>query len=290
MLTFLTRALMLFAACAAAAGCGGDADEAPPVATPSVTLSRTSAAIGTPLDVTYRFVVAAGAPAFQQDYTVFVHFVDADGELMWTDDHQPPTPTRQWKGGARIEYSRTVFVPKFPYAGEARVNVGLYDPASGDRLPLAATPAGQRAYQVATFEMREQADNVFVVFRDGWHDTEVEPTGLEWQWSRKEGIVSFRNPKRDALLLVQLDQPAFRGGQQVMLRVGSTVVDTFPLAQGESALRRLNLTAAQLGDAETVEMGIAVDKTFVPATVPELKSSDARELGVRVFRVYVEPK
>jgi hypothetical protein len=50
------------------------------------------------------------------------------------------------------------------------------------------------------------------------------------------------------------------------------------------------LSAAQAGDAETVEMAIAVDKTFVPARVPQLRSADGRELGVRVFRVHIEPK
>ena len=45
---------------------------------------------------------------------MFVHFLDADRELMWTDDHEPPTPVRQWKPGATIEYTRTMFIPKFP--------------------------------------------------------------------------------------------------------------------------------------------------------------------------------
>ena len=48
--------------------------------------------------------------------------VDADDELMWTDDHRPPTPTRQWKPGETIDYSRTMFIPKFPYTGETRVD------------------------------------------------------------------------------------------------------------------------------------------------------------------------
>jgi hypothetical protein len=37
-------------------------------------------------------------------------------------------------------------------------------------------------------------------------------------------------------------------------------------------------------------MTIAVDHTFVPAEVPALRSADSRELGIRVFRAYVEPK
>jgi hypothetical protein len=37
-------------------------------------------------------------------------------------------------------------------------------------------------------------------------------------------------------------------------------------------------------------VAIAPDRTFVPASIPELKSADARELGIRVFNVHVEPK
>jgi hypothetical protein len=45
-----------------------------------------------------------------------------------------------------------------------------------------------------------------------------------------------------------------------------------------------------LGAADSIELVIAVDQTFVPADIPSLRSSDSRELGVRVFRAYVEPK
>ena len=51
-----------------AAGCGGTQDTEMPVATPAVTLERTDAAIGTPLEMAYRFVVAPNAPAFADDY------------------------------------------------------------------------------------------------------------------------------------------------------------------------------------------------------------------------------
>jgi hypothetical protein len=55
-------------------------------------------------------------------------------------------------------------------------------------------------------------------------------------------------------------------------------------------LRRIALPASVLGDADTVELTIAVDRTFVPADIPALRSSDSRELGIRVFRAYVVPK
>jgi hypothetical protein len=242
----------------------------------------------------YRFVVAPDAQLFSDDYWVFVHFLDSDGELMWTDDHQPPTPTKAWKPGSTIEYTRTMFVPKFPYVGEAHVEVGLFSPKTSVRLPLAGQTSGQRSYQVATFNMRLQSDNLFIVFKDGWHDTETsDEAGLEWQWSRKEGTLSFRNPKRDATVLLQLDQPiaaAFPEPQHVAVRLGSTVLDQFALPPGMRELRRFNVSAEQLGNADTVELVVAVDKTFVPASVAALRSNDVRELGVRVFRAYIEPR
>jgi hypothetical protein len=270
-------------------------DKEPPVATPSVTVSRPDAAIGSPLDMTYRFVVAPDAPAFGEDYLVFVHFLDTDGELMWTDDHEPPTSTRQWKPGSTIEYTRTIFVPKFPYVGATRVEVGVFSPKSNVRLPLSGETRGQRAYTVATFNMRLQSDNLFVVFKDGWHDTETgdDSSGLEWQWSKKEGILSFRNPKRDVMFFLQVDQPitaAFAEPQRVEVRLGPTVVDSFMLPAGPRELRRMNISAAQLGANDTAELVVAVDKTFVPASIPQLQSKDVRELGIRVFRAYVQPR
>ena len=290
-----TRALAVVFVALAVAACGSSEETETPVATPTVSLVGTDAAVGSPMDMKYRFVVAPNAPAFAEDYWVFVHFLDADGELMWTDDHQPPTPTRQWKPGATIEYSRTMFVPKFPYVGETRVEVGVFSPASGTRLPLSGTTRGQRAITVATFNLRLQSDNLFVVFRDGWHETEVadETSGIEWQWSRKEGTLSFRNPKRDVVIFLQTDQPvkALPEPQQVEVRIGPVVVDNFMLPPGAPRdLRRINVSASQLGDGETVAMTIAVDKTFVPASIPQLRSTDARELGIRVFRAFVQPK
>ena len=289
-----TRALTALLLALAVAGCGRPEENEKAVATPTVRLARPDAAVGSPMEMSYRFVVASDAPAFAQDYWVFVHFLDADGELMWTDDHQPQTPTRQWKPGSTIEYSRTMFVPKFPYVGETRVEVGVFSPKSGERLPLAGTTRGQHAYTVATFNLRLQSDNLFVVFRDGWHETEVadETSGVEWQWSKKEATLSFRNPMRDVLFFLQADQPAtaLPEPQRGEVRIGPMVVHSFTLTPGGARdLRRINISAGQLGTGETVEVTIAVDKTFVPASIPAMKSTDARELGVRVLRAFVQP-
>jgi len=293
MTTFERVALMGLCVISCAA-CGRKEDTAAPVATPAVTLARAQVAIGSPLGMKYRFVVAPDAPAFTEDYWVFVHFLDADRELMWTDDHQPTTPTRQWKPGQTIEYERTMFVPKFPYSGQTLVEIGLFSRQTNQRLPLNGDTSGQRAYSVASFELQPQNDTQFVVFKDGWHPTEVadDSMGTEWQWSKKEATLTFRNPRRDVTVYLQVDRPVegFPGPQQVQVRIGDAVVDSFSLAPRQEELRKFRVSSGQLGSAETVEMKIAVDRTFVPASVPALRSNDSRELGVRVFRAYIEPR
>jgi len=284
---------VLLGAIALIAGCSAETDDAPPVARPSVTLSRQDAAVGSPIDVTYRFEVAPDAPPFAENYTVFVHVLDKDRTSLWGDDHQPPTPTTQWKPGSTVEYTRTMFVPKLPYVGEAQIEVGLYSTRTNARVPLAGENTGGRSIRVATFNMQLPASQLFVVFRDGWHEAEFPgEAGVEWQWSKKQGTISFRNPKRDVTFFLDVDQPvqAFTEPQAVEVRIGGEVVDSFSLAAGQRELRRVGLTASQLGAGETAEVVLAVDKTFVPASVPQLKSLDPRELGVRVFHVFVEPK
>src|SRR5262245_60918513 len=158
---FAVCAIVLGAA--ALAGCRHKEPPAPSVATPSVALSQTRVPLGAPIDITYKFVVASGAH-FDQDYRVMAHVVDSDEELMWTDDHNPPVPTTQWKPGQTVEYTRTVFVPVYPYVGEATIQLGLYSTLPQKRLPLNGEDVGQRAYKVARIQLLPQSENVYTVF------------------------------------------------------------------------------------------------------------------------------
>ena len=159
---------------------------APPVATPSITLSHDKAPLGSPVDIHYKFVVANDAH-FTEDYRVMVHVVDADEELIFAFDHNPPVPTTQWQPGQTVEYTNTVFIPVYPYVGEATIQIGLHSTTTQKRLPLAGTDAGQRAYKVARIQLQPQTENVFTVFKDGWHPAEGAPhnPSVEWQWTKQ---------------------------------------------------------------------------------------------------------
>jgi hypothetical protein len=270
----------------ALAGCARDADDQPPVATPSVSLARDKAAIGSPLTMTYRFDPADRK--IDGNYWVFVHVLDQDGERLWGDDHQPPVPTSEWKAGQPVEYSRTMFVPHVPYIGPAQIRLGLYSPSTSQRLPLAGTDVAQREYLVGKLQILPQSENIFLILKDGWHPAEVhssDPT-IEWQWTRKTASVRFRNPKRDATFYLRYDARTdrFNPPQQVTVRIGDQVVGTFAADANEPKLVTLPISAAQLGTDEVTELVIAVDRTFNPG------GSDTRELGIRVFNIFLEPK
>lgn len=276
------------------AGCRRKEPAAPPVATPSVTLSHARVPLGAPVEITYRFAVAPDAPPFTENDRVFVHVVDSDEKLIWTEDHDPPTPTTAWKPGQSIEYVRTVFVPVRPYIGRASIHMGLYSPASQRRLTLSGQESGQHAYNVASFELLPQSEAVFTVLKDGWHSAETPPNNdlVEWSWtSKNEATIAFKNPKKDAIFYLDLDNPsgAFPEGQHVRVTVGNRTVDDFVLLSARQ-LRKIPLAADAFGAEDMVELKVGVDKVFVPAQLNPAGSKDARQLGVRVFHAVVAPK
>jgi hypothetical protein len=276
---------------AAAAACGGAEDNAPAVASVQVSLSRARVALGSPVDITYRFVVAPDAPSLGTR-RVFVHFLDADEELMWTDDHDPPTPASEWKAGQSVEYTRTIFVPSYPYVGAAKIVTGLYAPGANERVKLSNEDRGDRSYKVVDFELLPQTENVFVIFKDGWHPAEVVAEGstrTEWQWTKKEATLAFRNPRRDVVLFVQADNPSTssNAARQMTIQVGEQTIASVPLGKDAPVLK-FPLSTAQLGTGEMVELRFIAEKTFVPALEPGTTNNDPRELGARVFHAFVQ--
>ena len=285
-ISVLVTALFLIVA-AAMSSCGRGTE--PALAVPSAVASRERAPLGSPIVMTYRFQVAPDAK-FDRDYRVMVHFVDADREIMWTDDHDPPTPTTQWKPGQTIEYTRTMFIPVYPYLGKATIEMGLHDPKTQQRLTLGGKDDGQRSYEVAALELLPQSEGIFLVYGDGWQDQEVsqENSMEEWRWTKKGALLSFRNPQRDLVLYLDADgrPDVFATPQQVSVVVGGQVVETFQIQNAARFLHKTKIPATQLGTGEMVELQISVDKTFVPAE--HGGGADHRDLGIRVFHVFVE--
>jgi hypothetical protein len=76
----------------------------------------------------------------------------------------------------------------------------------------------------------------------------------------------------------------FTPPQQVTVRIGDQTVGTLAADSKDRKLTVLPISAAQLGTGEMVEIALDVDRTFTPG------GADTRELGIRVFHAFVEPK
>ena len=268
-------------------------DEGPARATPAVSLPSQATA-GQSADVTYRFAVAPDAPAFSEDYVVFVHAFDESGSRVWTSDHEPPTPTSQWKPGAVIEYTRPMAIPRNA-RGPCTVEIGLYSPNSQERLTLSGESRGRRAYRVGLLDVRRSTNAPSAVYTEGFYPVETpeDAQGVEWRWSGRSGTIWLPNPKQDLDVILELDQPvsgAFGEPQRVEVRHEAKVLDSFALIAGRREVRRMSIPGAETGSSPSLRLTLSVDRTFVPSKQPNGIADDHRELGVRIFDARREPR
>lgn len=71
-------------------------------------------------------------------YRVFVHLVDESGQILAQSDGEPAAwtrPTTSWLPGEIVLDTHDLDLTDVP-AGTYALNIGLYDPQSGDRVPL----------------------------------------------------------------------------------------------------------------------------------------------------------
>ena len=270
----------------------GCAESQPPVATVTLGVDRADVPLGAPLNLRFRFDVAPDpGEALAEDYRVFVHFLDDREEVLWTEDHDPPVPTSQWKPGQSVEYDRRVKIPMYPYIGESSIAVGLYSAVDGTRVPLAGADLGQTSYRVASIRLDPQHESSFITYGEGWHPAEFSGDGrLQWRWTTGRGVVSFRNPNRDARLVLEVDgrPDLFDSPQRLSLAVGDRVLRELEIDTNQIVYLVDEISAADLGTESFVELELRVDPTFVPAELNS-EARDTRELGLRVFYIYFEP-
>ena len=272
-------------------------ESTPPVAAVTFAASQTRLSLGSPVIFSYRFEVAPDA-AIPNDYRVFVHVKTPDGQILWTDDHDLPVPTSQWVPGQTMQYTRPRFVPVDPpYVGDARIEMGLYRPGEDARLALSGAEPSERgdtarAYSVGTLQFLPASENIFVSYKTGWHPMEFAPedAGRSWTWTERSAVLAFKNPRTDVMLYLEYAARAdlFPGEpQKVTIVSAGQPVGTLTADSALVSLRRIPISAAQLGGNDWAEVRIDVDRTFVPSRLPA-GGRDERELGLQVYHAFIE--
>jgi hypothetical protein len=90
------------------------------------------------------------------NYQVFVHLLDAQGNKVAQRDGQPVQwlrPTSTWQPGEELADRYGLWLPETFPTGSYTVAVGLYDPVTGQRLPVSAGPASY-AIELGPIEVR----------------------------------------------------------------------------------------------------------------------------------------
>lgn len=91
---------------------------------------------GETLHITFRWQALR---PLQNRYSVFVHLVNASGQIITQDDAEPARgarPTSTWTAGEVIADAHALTLPADAAPGEYRVLVGLYLPDANERVPV----------------------------------------------------------------------------------------------------------------------------------------------------------
>ncbi len=165
---------------------------------------------------------------------------------------------------------------------------------SGCRCARAIPPteSTNRAYRAGTLQLLPSSENVFLMLRSGWHPSEHAPDQptLTWQWTQKQAVFTFKNPKKDVTLYLEFDARAdlFPDKKPVVtVSVGDQPITSIDVGSGAKSIHRVPVSSAQLGGNDLVEMRLDVDQTFTPAKLAG-GGRDARELGIRVYNAFIE--
>ena len=165
-----------------------------------LTFSHDARAARQPRRVTYKFVVAnerqirRGLP--RASSTSSTPEESGCGPTTICRRRRPASGSRARRSNTRGRCSS----PIYPYIGEANVRLGLYDPPSGKRLPLAGEDVGSAPYKVGEVPAAAPDREHLPMFKDGWHPAEAAANNaaVEWQWTKKKATLSFKNPKKDS--------------------------------------------------------------------------------------------
>jgi hypothetical protein len=285
-----TWTAVVVAGAAAAAGCGRRQTAEVNDIVPKFEVNRSRAPLGSALEVTYTWQVEPTAKKLTQDHRAFVHFVDSHGVMLFEDDHTPVPPVTAWEPGKTYSYTRTKFIPVYPYVGDVDVRVGLSPVGKGERVMLKGEDAGLREFKVAKIELLPQTENIFLVYKEGWHNPESSPQNpsLERTWTKKDALISFKNPKKDVIVYLEADtnSKAFDAPPVLTLAVNNKTGVTIPIANSEVFTRKVRIKAADLGQEEWVDLRLSMNQSFVPK-LKGVNTHDDRELGVLVYHLYV---
>ena len=237
--------------------------------------------------------------ALETDYAAFAHLVDEDGQGWAGDDHQPYDglyPTSDWGAGEMVRDTFSLIVPADAPPGLYDVQVGWYDPATDERLPVGESTAFRVAVLPVGWAVTERQDLVAVGERFG------EAITLEGYASTTDAVVSgvATDPEVLWVTLRWSTDDWLQADYTVFVHLVDAEVDGAAIAQGDGPPLNgrwptsLWIPGAALDDVHTVPLpdgltagtyGLLVG-LYDPASGERLRLPDGRD-ALRLVGVHI---
>src|SRR5206468_12034333 len=107
-------------------------------------------------------------------------------------------------------------------------------------------------------------------------------------WTKKDALVSFKNPKKDVIVYLEADtnSKAFDAPPVLTVAVAGKTGLVVPIESSEVFLKKIRVKAADLGNEEWLDLRLSMNQSFVPK-LKGVNATDDRELGLMVYHLYV---
>ena len=241
---------MLLLALTSGWGCHRSSAGTGPIAEiePSVSVTPTRVAEGQAFAVTYRWHTGLGFKPLAADYFAFVHALDAEGAMVFTDDHAPTPATSTWRPSQDYSYTHVLFAPQY-ISGRLTLRVGMYGDG-GERLALRGREVGRREYAAGdlTVALRREPP---VRFGPEWSRPEsfLADAFRPARWLQKtSGTIWIENPRADALALLGVRAVSAYVGTWPAVRVDvGSASWTLPIQTRNAVLLRLRVPKVAWG-------------------------------------------
>ncbi len=258
---------------------------------PGIALNKGVVTMGSVLEAEYSFKVLPNSKIPNYDGIVFVHFLDPDNNIVFTDDHNPPKPTSQWKAGENYSYKRNIYIPSDILSGEYKIRLGIYDPAGKrDRVPLRAREIKDRSYELAKLTIKAPLWDL-IKYEEGWYEVEhsAEDPFIQWRWTKGKAIAYLLNPLKDTKLHISYEgNPEYAPDKKikVIFKINDNEIEESYIEDNKKIDKIISIAKDLAKDDRYIKFEIDVSSVFIPKDVGH--SDDTRELGIKIYRLIIE--
>ncbi|MEE8218189.1 MAG: hypothetical protein V3S03_04420, partial [Vicinamibacteria bacterium] len=95
--------------------------------------------------------------------------------------------------------------------------------------------------------------------------------------------------KKDVIVYLEADTcvKCFSNPPELTVSVGDNVGLRFPVDEPSIFLKKIRVSAEDLGDEEWVDLRLKMNESFIPNQLDPPLNNDDRELGLNVYHLYV---